>query len=108
MYKRQESIQTVRYTVEAKDIYTRGHSDRVSAYSVLIGEKLGLSEDDLHKLRIGGLFHDVGKIGVPDSILQKNDKLSTEEFSEIKKHPVVGTHILSNSSIASNISTIVL
>ena len=102
-----ESIQTVRYTVEAKDIYTRGHSDRVSAYSVLIGEKLGLSEDDLQKLRIGGLFHDVGKIGVPDSILQKNDKLSTEEFSEIKKHPVVGTHILSNSSLFHDILPIV-
>ena len=57
-----ESIQTVRYTVEAKDTYTRGHSDRVSEYSVLIGQKLGLSEDDIRRLRIGGLFHDVGKI----------------------------------------------
>ena len=66
-----ESIQTVRYTVEAKDTYTRGHSDRVSEYSVLIGKKLGLSEEDIKRLRIGGLFHDVGKIGVPDNILQK-------------------------------------
>ena len=66
-----DSIQTLRYTVEAKDIYTRGHSDRVSEYSVLIGEKLGLPESDIRTLRIGGLFHDIGKIGVPDSILQK-------------------------------------
>lgn len=102
-----ESIQTIRYTVEAKDIYTRGHSDRVSAYSVLIGEKLGLSDDDLEKLRIGGLFHDVGKIGVPDIILQKNCKLNDEEFSEIKKHPIVGTHILSNSSLFHDILPIV-
>lgn len=66
-----DSIQTLRYTVEAKDIYTRGHSDRVSEYSVLIGEKLGLPESDIRTLRIGGLFHDIGKIGVPDSILQR-------------------------------------
>ena len=66
-----ESIQTLRYTVEAKDPYTRGHSDRVSEYSVLIGKKLGLSEDDIKTLKIGGLFHDIGKIGIPDSILLK-------------------------------------
>ena len=74
-----ESIQTVRYTVEAKDTYTRGHSDRVSEYSVLIGKKLGLSYEDINRLKIGGLFHDVGKIGVPDNILQKNGKLSDDE-----------------------------
>ena len=56
-----ESIETLRYTVEAKDSYTRGHSDRVSAYSVLIGEKLGLSDNDINTLKIGGLFHDIGK-----------------------------------------------
>ena len=55
-----ESIETLRYTVEAKDPYTRGHSDRVSSYSVLIGEKLGLSDDDIRILKIGGLFHDIG------------------------------------------------
>jgi response regulator RpfG family c-di-GMP phosphodiesterase len=66
-----ESIQTLRYTVEAKDSYTRGHSDRVSEFSVLIGKHLGLSDDDLKILQIGGLFHDIGKIGVPDSILLK-------------------------------------
>lgn len=70
-----ESIQTLRYTVEAKDTYTRGHSDRVSEYSVLIGKYLGLSAADLKILQIGGLFHDVGKIGVPDSILLKERKI---------------------------------
>ncbi len=70
-----ESIQTLRYTVEAKDTYTRGHSDRVSEYSVLIGKYLGLSATDLKILQIGGLFHDVGKIGVPDSILLKERKV---------------------------------
>ena len=101
-----ESVQTIRYTVEAKDPYTRGHSDRVSAYSVLIGEKLGLSEKDLKTLRIGGLFHDVGKIGVPDAILQKESRLTDEEYSEIKNHPSIGAHILSTASIFKEIITI--
>lgn len=102
-----ESIQTVRYTVEAKDTYTRGHSDRVSEISVLIGKKLGLSQEDLKRLRIGGLFHDVGKIGVPDNILQKNGKLSDNEYSEIKNHPTIGSHILSTASIFHDILPIV-
>ena len=102
-----ESIQTLRYTVEAKDTYTRGHSDRVSEYSVLIGKKLGLSDDELKKLQVGGLFHDIGKIGVPDSILLKEGKLSDDEYSEIKNHPNIGAHILSTASIFKDIIPIV-
>lgn len=102
-----DSIQTLRYTVEAKDIYTRGHSDRVSEYSVLIGEKLGLPESDIRTLRIGGLFHDIGKIGVPDSILQKDSKLTDDEYSQIKQHPNIGVHILSHAAIFQDILPIV-
>lgn len=102
-----ESIETLRYTVEAKDFYTKGHSDRVSAYSVLIGKHMNLSEDDLQTLRIGGLFHDIGKIGIPDSILLKNSKLTDDEYSEIKNHPTIGVHILSNATIFKNIIPIV-
>ena len=102
-----ESIQTIRYTVEAKDTYTRGHPDRVSEYSVLIGEKLGMSKEDIRRLQIGGLFHDVGKIGVPDNILQKNDKLTDDEYSEIKNHPTIGAQILSTASIFQDIIPIV-
>ncbi len=101
------SIQTLRYTVEAKDPYTRGHSDRVSAYSVLIGKHLGLSENDLKILEIGGLFHDIGKIGVPDSILKKEGKLTDDEYSEIKNHPSIGAHILSTAEIFKDIIPIV-
>ena len=90
-----ESIQTLRYTVEAKDTYTRGHSDRVSEFSVLLGKYLGLPDADIDTLRIGGLFHDIGKIGVPDSILQKESKLTDDEYSQIKQHPNIGVHILS-------------
>ena len=102
-----ETIEILRFTVEAKDAYTRGHSDRVSAYSVLIGEALGLSEDDLKTLKIGGLFHDIGKIGIPDGILLKTDKLDDEEYSEIKNHPAIGAHILSNATIFKDIIPIV-
>ena len=94
-----ETIETLRFTVEAKDTYTRGHSDRVSEYSVLLGKHLGLSEDDIHLLRIGGLFHDIGKIGVPDSILLKTSKLTDDEYSEIKNHPKIGAQILSNATL---------
>ena len=102
-----DSIETLRYTVEAKDPYTRGHSDRVAEYSVLIGEKLGLSEQDLRTLRIGGLFHDIGKIGIPDSILLKESKLSDDEYSQIKNHPTIGAHILQNATIFQDILPIV-
>lgn len=102
-----DSIETLRYTVEAKDPYTRGHSDRVSEFSVLIGQKLGLPEDQIKLLRIGGLFHDIGKIGIPDSILQKQAKLTDEEYSEIKNHPSIGVHILGSAKLFKDILPIV-
>lgn len=102
-----DSIETLRFTVEAKDPYTRGHSDRVSEYSVLIGQKLGLSEEDIKTLRIGGLFHDIGKIGIPDSILLKEAKLTDDEYSQIKNHPSIGAHILCNAEVFKDIIPIV-
>ncbi len=102
-----DSIETLRFTVEAKDPYTRGHSDRVSEYSVLLGKKLGLNDEDLKTLRIGGLFHDIGKIGVPDSILLKDSRLTDKEYSEIKNHPSIGAHILHNAVAFQDIIPIV-
>ena len=102
-----ESIEVLRQTVEARDSYTRGHSDRVSEYSLLIGKRLNLSENDLKILKIGALFHDIGKIGVPDHILLKNDKLTDDEYSEIKNHPSIGAHILSSATIFQDIIPIV-
>ena len=102
-----ESIETLRYTVEAKDPYTSGHSARVAKYSELIGKTLGLPEEDLKTLRIGGLFHDIGKIGIPDSILLKESSLTDDEYSQIKNHPAIGAHILCNAKIFKEILPIV-
>lgn len=103
-----DTIGILRQTVEAKDPYTRGHSDRVSKYSSLIGQKLGLCKEDIELLKIGGLFHDIGKIGITDNILLKTEKLTNDEYNEIKKHPLIGTYILENSSVFENIIPIVM
>lgn len=102
-----EMIETLRFTVEAKDPYTRGHSDRVSEFSALIGKYMGLAESEIDTLRVGGLFHDIGKIGIPDSILLKDSKLTDEEYSEIKNHPSIGAHILCNAKVFVDILPIV-
>ena len=98
-----DTIGILRQTVEAKDPYTRGHSDRVSEFSVLIGKKMGLDEATLHTLKIGGLFHDIGKIGIPDSILLKESELSDDEYSQIKNHPTIGAHILGDAKVFKDI-----
>jgi putative nucleotidyltransferase with HDIG domain len=82
-------------TIEAKDPYTQGHSQRVSDYSVLISQELGLDETLVNDIRIGSLLHDIGKIGIPDSILLKPSKLNERESEIVKEHPVTGAHILS-------------
>lgn len=88
------TINALRNIVEYKDIYTVGHSFRVSKYSVLIGKKLGLSGTNLKTLRIGSLFHDIGKIGIPNNILLKDSSLTDLEYFQIKNHTLIGSHIL--------------
>ncbi len=102
-----DSIEVLKNTVEAKDFYTKGHSNRVAEYSLLIGERLNLSDSEMRLLKIGSFFHDIGKIGIPDAILLKTDKLTKSEYEKIKEHPAIGAHILSNSSIFSDILPIV-
>ena len=79
--------------IEAKDPYTEGHCQRLSQYSMAIGERIGLAEDELVALRRGGVIHDLGKIGVPDQILLKPGPLSAEEWVVMKKHPEIGERI---------------
>ena len=102
-----ETIEALRLVVDTKDVYTRGHSDRVSMYALLIGRELGLNTNDLEDLRIGGLFHDIGKIGTSEDILLKKAKLTDEEMAEIRKHPSKGSEILSAISAFVKIKHIV-
>ena len=87
-------IRAVINAIDAKDQYTCGHSDRVAEFSKAIATQMGLDEEECERIYLTGLLHDVGKIGVPDSILSKPDKLTDEEFEIIKKHPEVGYNIL--------------
>ena len=80
--------------IEGKDAYTCGHVERVGSYSEALGRKLALTDELLTALRTGGIVHDIGKVGVPDQILNKPGKLTDEEFAAIKRHPVIGYDIL--------------
>jgi PAS domain S-box-containing protein len=80
--------------VEAKDKYTEGHSQRVSKYAVGIAQKIGLTKDQIEDIKIAGILHDIGKIGISDNILSKSGKLSIEEYEEIKQHPAISNKIL--------------
>jgi HD-GYP domain-containing protein (c-di-GMP phosphodiesterase class II) len=82
--------------IDAKDGYTHRHSERVAAFGVRLARQLGLSPDMRSVVELSGLLHDVGKIGVPDAILNKPDKLTPEEFAEMQRHPMHGAAILSN------------
>ena len=89
-------IVSLALTVEARCSYTEGHCERLASYSVALGRALGLSGEDLAALSRGGYLHDVGKIGVPDSVLLKPGRLTPAEFSLIKEHPVIGERLLGN------------
>lgn len=97
------TMESLRLAVDAKDSYTKNHSDRVSYYSVLLAKALNLPEDEVELIRDGGLFHDIGKIGIPDAILQKAGKLTDDEYHDIKNHPSIGEHILKPAKIFDNI-----
>ena len=88
------SIRMLAAAIDEKDPYTRGHSGRVAKYSMIIGEGLNLSTEDLDRLRISALLHDVGKIGVEDRVLKKPGKLTDEEFGLMKQHTVKGANIM--------------
>jgi len=81
--------------IDAKDPYTRGHSERVAAYSRIISKHLGLPNDEQHRVWIGALLHDVGKIGIEDRILRKGGVLTDDEYEQMKLHPVIGAQIMS-------------
>ena len=90
-------IQTIRAlaeAVDAKDAYTRGHSERVGVYASKIAREMGFPKEFIERVYIAGLLHDVGKIGVRDAVITKPDRLTPEEYEEIKQHPEIGAKIL--------------
>ncbi len=89
-----ETIRAFATSIEAKDVYTRGHSDRVTNYVMAVAGFMALPAEQMDQLRITSLLHDIGKIGVPEHILNKPAKLTTEEYEVIKMHPVIGQSIL--------------
>lgn len=89
-----ETIATISSMIEAKDSYTKGHSVRVAEYSAMIAEGAGWREQAIQNLRYIALLHDIGKVGIPDNVLNKPGKLTEEEFAIIKSHTIIGAGIL--------------
>lgn len=94
-----QTIETIANTIDAKDEYTKGHSRRVSDYSAIIAEEMGMDKDEIMKVRYIALLHDIGKIGVPDSVLNKPGKLTEYEYELMKEHTVIGGRILQDIGI---------
>jgi putative nucleotidyltransferase with HDIG domain len=89
-----DSVQVLVGAIDAKDPYTRGHSDRVRKISMSIGTKLGLNEMRLESLEYGALLHDIGKIGIKDEVLLKKSSLNPKEYQNIQEHPLIGVKIV--------------
>jgi putative nucleotidyltransferase with HDIG domain len=89
-----ETIRALAAAIDAKDPYTKGHSERVAQLSVALAQDLHLSDRDIENIEYTALLHDIGKIGIDDRILGKSSKLSNEEFKKIKEHPIVGANII--------------
>jgi hypothetical protein len=90
-----ETIAALSRSMEAKDLYTGGHTERVAAVAVGLARRLGFRDDELEAIEIGALLHDIGKIGIPESVLSKPGKLTDDEWELIKTHPVISDYILS-------------
>ena len=98
-----EVTQALATTIDAKDTYTSGHSRRVAEYSKRIAELLGKDEKEQNEIFFIALLHDIGKIGIPDEIINKRDNLTKEEFDQMKKHPEIGYEILKNITTMPNL-----
>ena len=100
-----QTIMTIANTIDAKDEYTRGHSRRVAEYASAISLELGFSEKEAEDVRFIGLLHDIGKIGIPDSVLNKPGRLTDEEYEIMKSHTTVGSDILKDIAMIKDLDT---
>ncbi len=94
-------------TIEARDSTTEGHCERLSRYAVVLGQRLGLGEEDLAALHRGGYLHDIGKIAIPDGILSKPGALTPDEYELMKQHPVIGERLCGDLRALSRVRPIV-
>ena len=100
-------LRSMALTIEARDTYTQGHCERLANYAVALGRLLQLPEEDLLALERGGYFHDIGKIGIPDSVLLKRGKLSAAERRIMREHPVIGERLCGNLRVLHRVRPIV-
>ena len=103
-----DTVTAMMNALEARDPYTQGHTKRVTEYAKEIAQELGMSRSDIFTLEIGALLHDVGKIGIPDAILHKTDRLNRAEYSKVMDHPRKGRRILRNIHLISDVMQCVL
>lgn len=103
-----EFVECISSALDARDPYTGDHSRRVSDTATLLAKMLGLSDDEIQEIHIAAHLHDIGKIGIPDSVLLKPGRLDDEEWKMMKRHPQIGADILAKSPRFSRISTIIL
>jgi putative nucleotidyltransferase with HDIG domain len=106
--KLDDMIEMIIITLDARDPYTYSHSERVAALSVLIATEMGFSEEGIEKIHIAAHLHDIGKIGVPDIVLNKEGKLSREELVQMQSHSLIGYNILNKIDLFKEIEVIVL
>jgi HD-GYP domain-containing protein (c-di-GMP phosphodiesterase class II) len=89
-----QTAESLADAIEKRDPYTGGHTKRVTTYSISVGEQLNLDPDEMRRLKLAAILHDIGKIGVEDTILRKEDKLTEEEYDQMKKHTLMGAEII--------------
>jgi putative nucleotidyltransferase with HDIG domain len=89
-----ETVSSLALAIDSKDHYTQGHSHKVAAYAAVIAEALGMQEEQIGEVRLGGMLHDIGKVGIPEEILNKNGPLNPDEWETMKQHVCFGDQLL--------------
>jgi putative two-component system response regulator len=100
-------LRSLAQMIELRDLYTRGHCERLAAYATLLGAELHLGDEDISALHRGGYFHDIGKIGIPDAILLKPSALTSDEYTRMKEHTVIGDQLCGQLRTLSTVRSIV-
>lgn len=102
-----DMVDSLAAALDAKNSYTYGHSERVAELSVMLAKQMGLPQTELERIHIGAHLHDIGKIGIPDAILNKPGKLTEAEFAIMRHHPIIGSRIVENNRVLHEIADIV-